>query len=72
MSDEKHIPLVIYHANCWDGFCAAWIARKALGEIEAYPGYYGQSPPDVTGRSTTSSLSALRPGSSTSRSPSPR
>jgi len=50
MSDEKHIPLVIYHANCWDGFCAAWIARKALGEIEAYPGYYGQSPPDVTGR----------------------
>lgn len=50
MSDEKHIPLVIYHANCWDGFCAAWIARKALGEIEPYPGYYGQSPPNVRGR----------------------
>lgn len=43
-------PLVIYHANCWDGFCAAWIARKALGEIEAIPAHYGQSPPDVTGR----------------------
>ena len=43
-------PLVIYHANCWDGFCAAWVARKALGEIEAYPGLYGTSPPDVTGR----------------------
>lgn len=43
-------PLVIYHANCWDGFCAAWIARKALGDCEFVPGYYGQAPPDVTGR----------------------
>lgn len=44
------IPLVIYHAGCWDGFCAAWIARKALGEIEAVPAHYGTQPPDVTGR----------------------
>lgn len=43
-------PLVIYHANCWDGFCAAWVARKALGDIEAIPAHYGQSPPDVSGR----------------------
>lgn len=43
-------PLVIYHANCWDGFCAAWVAHKALGEIEAVPAYYGASPPDVTSR----------------------
>lgn len=43
-------PLVIYHANCWDGFCAAWIARKALGDCEFFPANYGQSPPDVTGR----------------------
>ena len=43
-------PLVLYHANCWDGFCAAWIARKALGEIEAVPVQYGQDPPDVVGR----------------------
>lgn len=43
-------PLVIYHANCWDGFCAAWVARKALGEIEAVPAHYGQPPPDVSGR----------------------
>lgn len=34
-------PLVIYHANCWDGFCAAWVAKKALGDIEAVPAYYG-------------------------------
>lgn len=43
-------PLVIYHANCWDGFCAAWVAQKALGEIEAVPAQYGTPPPDVQGR----------------------
>lgn len=48
MSRQK--PLVIYHANCWDGFCAAWVARRALGEIEAVPRHYGQSPPRVAGR----------------------
>ena len=44
-------PLVLYHANCWDGFCAAWIAKHALGEIEAIPVQYGQDPPiDFCGR----------------------
>ena len=43
-------PLVIYHANCWDGFCAAWVARKALGEIDAVPAHYGHQPPNVSGR----------------------
>ena len=43
-------PLVLYHANCWDGFCAAWVARRALGDIEAVPVQYGQDPPDVNGR----------------------
>lgn len=48
MTNDK--PLVIYHAGCWDGFCAAWVARKALGEIEAVPAHYGTPPPDVKGR----------------------
>ena len=43
-------PIVIYHANCWDGFCAAWVALQALGEIEAIPAHYGTPPPDVSGR----------------------
>lgn len=39
-------PLVIYHAKCYDGFTAAWIARTALGpETECYPGVYGELPP---------------------------
>ena len=51
MEKQKQMtPLVIYHANCWDGFCAAWVARKALGEIEAFPGYDGSAPPAVAGR----------------------
>lgn len=43
-------PLVIYHANCWDGFCAAWIAKKVLGDIEAFPANYGTEPPEVDDR----------------------
>lgn len=43
-------PLVIYHANCWDGFCAAWVARRKFGEIEAFAAHYGQSPPNCTNR----------------------
>lgn len=45
-------PLVLYHGGgCRDGFCSAWVARKALGEIEAIPVQYGQDPPiDYCGR----------------------
>lgn len=44
-------PLVIYHANCPDGFTAAWVARKALGpDCEFVSANYGEEPPDVAGR----------------------
>ncbi len=43
-------PLVLYHAQCWDGFCAAWIASTALPGAECVPVQYGKPPPDVTGR----------------------
>lgn len=43
-------PLVIYHAGCWDGFCAAWVAKNALGDIEAVAAHYGTPPPDCSGR----------------------
>lgn len=43
--------LCIYHGNCADGFGAAWVVRKALGDgVEFHPGVYGQPAPDVTGR----------------------
>lgn len=45
-------PLVIYHGACRDGFCAAWVCDMALAEHdpEFFAGYYGQAPPDVSGR----------------------
>ena len=43
--------LCIYHGNCADGFCAAWVVRKALGDdVEFFAGFYGKEPPDVTDR----------------------
>lgn len=44
-------PLVIYHSGCWDGFCAAWVARKALGDCHFVPMNYGGEVPDVEGHS---------------------
>ncbi len=44
-------PLILYHASCPDGFCAAWVAHRILGDDADYlPVQYGQEPPDVTGR----------------------
>lgn len=39
-------PLVIYHAHCPDGFCAAWCAWKRFGDDADYvPAQYGEAPP---------------------------
>lgn len=44
-------PLIIYHANCADGFSAAWCFWRAIGDTAEYvPGVYQQPPPDVRGR----------------------
>lgn len=44
-------PLIIYHANCPDGFGAAWAFWKKYGkDAEYYPATHGEPPPDVKGR----------------------
>jgi uncharacterized protein len=44
-------PLVLYHASCPDGHCAAWVAHLVLGDGAQYvPVQYGQDAPDVAGR----------------------
>lgn len=43
------LPLVIYHANCADGFTAAWAVRHAM-ECEFHPAVHGAEPPEVKGR----------------------
>lgn len=40
---------VIYHAGCFDGFCAAWVMRKVYPDAEFIPAQYGDAPPDVKG-----------------------
>jgi oligoribonuclease NrnB/cAMP/cGMP phosphodiesterase (DHH superfamily) len=44
--------LIIYHANCADGFASAWVAWKKLGDdnTEFLAASYGDAPPDVTER----------------------
>lgn len=48
----QHQPrvVVIYHANCADGFAAAWCFwRQMKDRAEYIPGRYGEEPPDLTG-----------------------
>lgn len=53
ISEVKN-PLVIYHANCADGFSAAWCFWNAQDMMETtfdfHPGVYNEPPPDVTDR----------------------
>lgn len=44
--------LCIYHGNCADGFGAAWVIRRWLGQqsVDFHPGVYQDPPPDVTDR----------------------
>ncbi|MCK5503077.1 MAG: phosphohydrolase, partial [Tritonibacter mobilis] len=42
--------ICIYHANCCDGFAAAWAVRRALGPyVKFVPAQYKSDPPTVTG-----------------------
>lgn len=40
-------PLVIFHSNCADGTCAAWIARSVAPDAEFRAWRYGESPPSL-------------------------
>ena len=43
--------LCIYHGNCADGFTAAWVVKKALGDdVDFHAGVHQNPPPDVTDR----------------------
>lgn len=46
------VPLVVYHADCWDGFCAAWLMHRFYGgdEMDYHAAQYDEPPPDVAGR----------------------
>ena len=40
---------IIYHAQCKDGWCSAWIAAKKYPDAQLVPGFYGQPIPEVRG-----------------------
>lgn len=42
--------LCIYHANCLDGFGAAYAVWKKFPDAEFHAASYGETPPDVTGK----------------------
>lgn len=42
--------LCIYHANCADGFGAAWIVRRLCPDAEFYAAKHGEPAPDVSGK----------------------
>ena len=44
--------ICIYHGGCTDGFCAAWIVRRAFPgkAITFFPAQYGDTPPNVMGK----------------------
>ncbi|MBT7912712.1 hypothetical protein HN588_02260 [Candidatus Bathyarchaeota archaeon] len=51
MIDPSKVTLVIYHADCSDGFGAAWSAWSHLGSrAEYYPAKHGTPPPDCVGK----------------------
>lgn len=44
-------PLVIFHADCYDGFAAAWVANGYYkGKAQFHRGVYGEQPPNIVGR----------------------
>jgi len=49
--EPSNVDLVIYHADCSDGFGAAWAAWKLLGDrAEYFAAKHGVNPPDVKGK----------------------
>jgi hypothetical protein len=50
MAESDKDIVVITHGGCWDGFCAAWLFHRVFPDATYVPGYYGQKPPDVTGK----------------------
>ena len=51
VTDPNSVNVIIYHANCTDGFGAAYSAWKRLGNrAEYYACKHGDDPPNVKGK----------------------
>lgn len=43
-------PLIVHHANCPDGFGAAWLLGRQLGDHDKHAANWDEPPPSVIGR----------------------
>lgn len=50
MPSQNPRTIGVYHKNCFDGTCAAWILKKRFPGIELYPMAYGEPLPWTTER----------------------
>ncbi|WP_156428097.1 phosphohydrolase [Novosphingobium sp. FSW06-99] len=51
MTDAYQPDIMIYHADCADGFGAAWAVWKKWGNrVQFFPASYGDAPPEVLGK----------------------
>jgi oligoribonuclease NrnB/cAMP/cGMP phosphodiesterase (DHH superfamily) len=44
------IDFIIYHKNCPDGFCAAFVAKKLYPNAELFGATHGELPPNIKGK----------------------
>lgn len=49
MEDGSNV-FVIYHKQCSDGFCSAWVIRKVYPNAQFFPAAHGTLPPDIEGK----------------------
>lgn len=47
---QESVPIVLYHANCKDGFCAAWVLSKVFPRADFHAIQYGNPCPDIENR----------------------
>ena len=52
MTEDTNAVVCIYHANCMDGFGAAWVVREYFAKtgVTFVAASYGDAPPDVAGK----------------------
>lgn len=47
---SDNVNLIVYHGDCPDGWCAAFVAKQCYPEAELMPRHYGMELPDLIGK----------------------
>lgn len=49
MAGDKPVTVIYHGGGCRDGFCAAWLFKRAFPAANFVAAHYGEPPPDVAG-----------------------